>query len=218
MAGATTLRKGDARAGGLGRAAEARRRIGELEDRQVIQQFLDGDERAFTELVRRYETKLLNFVTRMIGDRALAEDVVQLAFVQVFRHVHAFDQSKNFSSWVYTIARNEANNELRRRSNSPVVYFETLTKNMDQNARPLEWEDPTTRPDDLYRKRCLREKVGEAVKQLTDRHRLVFILREIEGRDYREIAEIAGCNIGTVKSRLNRARNHFARIVAPMIE
>lgn len=218
MAGATTLRRGDARAGGLGRAAEARRRIGELGDTQVVQQFLDGDERAFTELVRRYETKLLTFVTRMIGDRTRAEDVVQQAFIQVFRHVHGFDQSKNFASWVYTIARNRANSEMRKHSNNPVVYFETLSKNMDADSRPLEWEDPTTRPDDLYRKRFLREKVEEAVKQLAEHHRLVFVLREMEGRGYREIAEIAGCSIGTVKSRLNRARNHFARIVAPMIE
>ncbi len=218
MAGATTLRQGDARAGGLERAAKARQRIGELGDSQVVQRFLDGDDRAFTELVRRYETKLLNFVARTVGDRARAEDLVQEAFVRVFQHVHRFNQSKKFSTWVYTIAGNLAKNELRRSSRSKLVYHETLTKNSDEDARPLEWEDPKTRPDDLYRKRFLRSKVEEAVELLSDHHRIVFVLREMEGKTYGEIAEIAGCSIGTVKSRLNRARNHFARIVAPMIE
>ena len=70
----------------------------------------------------------------------------------------------------------------------------------------------------MFRKRHLREKVEDAVKQLPEHHRIVFVLREMEGKTYEEIAEITDCNLGTVKSRLNRARNNFAQIVAPMID
>jgi RNA polymerase sigma-70 factor, ECF subfamily len=155
---------------------------------------------------------------RTVGDRERAQDLVQETFVRVYRHLHRFDQSKKFSTWIYTIAGNLAKNELRNRSRNPLVLFQTIKKNWDADHRPLEWEDETTMPDDLFRKRHLREKVEEAVQQLPEHHRLVFVLREIEGRSYEEIAEITETNLGTVKSRLNRARNNFARIIAPLVD
>ena len=199
-------------------ASEARREIAELADSQVVQLFLDGEQRAFSELVRRYEQRLKSFVVGMLGDRERAEDLVQETFVRVYRHLERFDQSRKFSTWIYTIAGNLAKNELRNRSRSPVVLFQALIKNWEADFRPLEWEDPKTRPDDLYRRRALREKVNEAVSQLAEHHRVVFVLRELHGKSYEEIAEITGSTLGTVKSRLNRARNHFARIIAPMVE
>jgi RNA polymerase sigma-70 factor, ECF subfamily len=92
-----------------------------------------------------------------------------------------------------------------------------LKKSWDADQRPLEWEDNTYRPDDLYRKRHLKQLVESAVGELPEHHRHVFVLREMEGKTYEEIAEITGCNLGTVKSRLNRAHNNFAHIVAPML-
>jgi RNA polymerase sigma-70 factor (ECF subfamily) len=189
-----------------------------LEDGDVVAAFLGGEERAFQELVTRYQTRLLNFVYRTIGDREKAEDLVQEVFIRVYRHIGRFDRSKKFSTWIYTIASNLAKNELRNRSRNPLVLFQTIKKNWEADHRPLEWEDTQYKPDDLFRKRHLREKVEEAVAQLPEHHRIVFVLRELEGKTYEEIAEITGCNLGTVKSRLNRARNNFAQIVAPMVD
>jgi len=188
------------------------------DDSHVVQLFLDGDSRAFTELVVRYQTRLLNFVYRTIGDRERAEDLVQEVFVRVYRHLHRFDQSRKFSTWIYTIASNLAKNELRNRSRNPLVLFQTIKKQWEADQRPLEFEDTTARPDDLYRKRHLRELVEWSVAQLPEHHRVVFVLRELEGRSYEEIAEITSCNLGTVKSRLNRARNNFAAIIAPLLD
>ncbi len=199
-------------------AGETRRELAGQTDSQVVQLFLDGRQRAFSELVRRYEQRLKSFIFGTLGDRERAEDLVQETFVRVYRHLKRFDQSRKFSTWIYTIAGNLAKNELRNRSRNPVVLFQALMKNWESDFRPLEWEDPKTRPDDLYRRRALREKVHEAVKQLTEHHRVVFVLRELHGKSYDEIAQITGCSLGTVKSRLNRARNHFARIIAPMVE
>jgi len=190
----------------------------DLGDSLVVQRFLDGDSRAFGELVDRYDKRLLNFVYRTIGDRERAQDLVQETFVRVYRHLHRFDQTKKFSTWIYTIAGNLAKNELRNRSRNPLVLFQTIKKNWEADHRPLEWEDPRMRPDDLFRKRHLREMVEKAVDELPEHHRIVFVLREMEGKTYEEIAEITGCNLGTVKSRLNRARNNFARIVAPLLD
>ena len=201
-----------------GEARAHRLHLGELSDAEVVQASLDGDSRAFGELVHRYDQRLLNFVYRTIGDRERAQDLIQETFVRVYRHLHRFDQSKKFSTWIYTIASNLAKNELRNRSRNPLVLFQTLKKNWDADHRPLEWEDTQDKPDDLFRKRHLRSKVEEAVSLLPEHHRVVFVLREMEGKTYEEIADITGCNLGTVKSRLNRARNNFAQIIAPMID
>lgn len=183
-------------------------------DCQVVQRYLAGDERAFDELVRRYQGRLLRFVHRMIGDLERSEDLVQEAFVRVFQHVHRFDQSKKFSTWVYTIARNLARSELRNSSNR----VEVLCQNFAEEDDPMEWADPSPGPDELYRKRRLRETVEDAVAMLPEKYRAVFVLRELEGRSYEEIAEIADCPVGSVKSTLNRARQHFAQVVAPMVD
>jgi RNA polymerase sigma-70 factor (ECF subfamily) len=187
--------------------ARARPNFRELDDSQVVAAYLAGNRRAFTELVERYQKRLLSFVYRTIGDRERGEDLVQEVFIRVHRHLHRFDQSKKFSTWIYTIASNLAKNELRNRSRSPLVLFQTIKKNWEADHRPLQFEDEHYRPDDLYRKRHLRELVERAVSQLPEHHRTVFVLRELEGKTYEEIAEITACNLGTVKSRLNRARN-----------
>jgi RNA polymerase sigma-70 factor (ECF subfamily) len=206
--------------GGAGQrsASQVRQEIAALSDSHVVQLFLGGEDRAFAELVHRYDKRLQNFVYRTVGDRERAEDLVQETFVRVYRHLNRFDQARKFSTWIYTIAGNLAKNELRNRSRNPLVLFQAIMKNWESDYRPLEWEDPRNRPDDLYRKRFLREKVNEAVDQLPAHHRTVFVLRELHGKSYEEIAEITGCNLGTVKSRLNRARNNFARIIAPMVD
>jgi RNA polymerase sigma-70 factor (ECF subfamily) len=198
--------------------ASIREKLRTEDDAAVVSAFLAGEERAFQELVERYQTRLLNFIYRTIGDREKAEDLVQEVFIRVYRHIHRFDRSKKFSTWVYTIASNLAKNELRNRSRNPLVLFQTIKSNWEDEERPLQFEDTTSRPDDLYRKRHLRELVEESVNQLPTHHREVFVLRELEGKSYEEIAEITDCNLGTVKSRLNRARTSFAEIIEPRLK
>jgi len=198
--------------------AATRERLRTQDDATVVAAFLGGEERAFQELVERYQTRLLNFIYRTIGDREKAEDLVQEVFIRVYRHIHRFDRTKKFSTWVYTIASNLAKNELRNRSRNPLVLYQTIKGNWDEDDRPLQFEDPSARPDDMFRKRHLRALVEETVARLPEHHRQVFVLRELEGKSYEEIAEITDCNLGTVKSRLNRARTAFASIIEPKID
>jgi RNA polymerase sigma-70 factor, ECF subfamily len=201
------------------RAAFAGRRewLATLDDNALVASFTAGEERAFEALVGRYQNRLLNFICRTIGDRERGEDLVQEVFVRVYRHLHRFDRSKKFSTWIYTIASNLAKNELRNRSRNPLVLFQALQQNWDDEDRPLQFEDHHSRPDDMYRRRYLREVVEATIARLPEHHRQVFVLRELEGKAYEEIAEITGCNLGTVKSRLNRARAAFASIIEPAI-
>ncbi len=200
------------------RAITKRETLHAASDAELVGSFLGGEERAFQELVERYQVRLLNFIYRTIGDRERAEDLVQEVFIRVYRHIHRFDTSKKFSTWIYTIASNLAKNELRNRSRNPLILFQAITGTRTEDERPLQFEDFTSRPDDLYQKRHLRALVEETVAQLPEHHRQVFVLREIEGKSYEEIAEITHCNLGTVKSRLNRARNAFAAIIEPWVD
>lgn len=197
---------------------DTRTSLCELDDSGVVASQLVGNDRAFGVLVERYQKRLLNFIYRIIGDRERAEDLVQEVFIRVHRHLHRFDQSKKFSTWIYTIASNLAKNELRNRSRNPLVLFQTIKKTWETDDRPIQFEDSRHKPDDLFRKRHLRELVEWSVEQLPRHHRVVFVLRELEGKTYEEIAEITGCNLGTVKSRLNRARNRFANVIRPLID
>jgi RNA polymerase sigma-70 factor (ECF subfamily) len=197
--------------------ATRRAALAACDDTALIEAFAEGESRAFEVLVSRYQARLLNFICRTIGDRERGEDLVQEVFIRVHRHLHRFDRTKKFSTWIYTIASNLAKNELRNRARNPLVLFQSLRQNWEDDDRPLQFEDRHSRPDDMYRRRYLREMVEQAITRLPEHHRQVFVLRELEGKPYEEIAEITGCNLGTVKSRLNRARAAFAEIIEPAI-
>ena len=190
----------------------------QVEINALIEAHLGGDAQAFGQIVTRYQLRLLNFVYRMIGDRERAEDLVQEAFLRVHRHLDRFDRSRKFSTWIYTIASNLAKNELRNRSRSPMMTFDQARPHDDLDYAPAEFEDTTTRPDDLAERRDLKSLVDETVALLSSHHREVFVLRELEGKSYEEIAEIMHCNLGTVKSRLNRARQSFAELIGPHLD
>ncbi len=191
--------------------------LDELTDEQLVTAHLEGRDGAFHALFFRYRDRLVHFITRKTGDADRAQDLVQEAFIRVTRHLHRFDTTKKFSTWVYTIASNLSKNELRNRSRSPLVLFQKLTNTWDNDHRPLEFEDSSMRPDDMFRKRHLHQLVEETVAELPEHHQLVFRMREIEGKSYEEIAERTGVNLGTVKSRLHRARNSFAQRIAPSL-
>jgi RNA polymerase sigma-70 factor (ECF subfamily) len=203
----TPLRRGDQPASGP-----------QAEINALIEAHLRGDPRAFGEMVARYQVRLLNFVYRMIGDRERAEDLVQEAFLRVYRHLDRFDRSRKFSTWIYTIASNLAKNELRNRSRSPLIALEQARPGDEEDRRGFDFEDTASRPDDLYERRNLKALVDETVAKLASHHREVFVLRELEGKSYEEIAEIMHCNLGTVKSRLNRARQSFAELIQPHLD
>ncbi len=199
------------------RAGSQEEALDTLSDEELVIAHLRGRNGAFEDLYDRYRDRLVHFVTRKTGDGDQAQDLVQEAFIRVTRHLHRFDTSKKFSTWVYTIASNLSKNELRNRSRSPLVLFQRLTNSWDDDHRPIQFEDFRMRPDDLYRKRYLKRLVEDTVQELPEHHRLVFQLRELEGKSYEEISEITGVNLGTVKSRLHRARNSFAQRIEPFL-
>ncbi len=190
--------------------------VADKSDEELVRLFTEGNERAFKELMERYSKKILNYINRMVYDHDRAQDLLQETFIRVYRNIDRFDTRRRFSTWLYTIATNLAKNELRNLSRSPLLFFQDL---FFHNKYKLMFEavDQGAKPDDQLYRSQLRDLVARVIRELPNHHRLVFTLRESEGKSYQEIAEILDCGIGTVKSRLNRARKRFARIIEPYL-
>ncbi|MCF7801526.1 MAG: sigma-70 family RNA polymerase sigma factor [Candidatus Marinimicrobia bacterium] len=173
-----------------------------ITDEQLIAQFQAGKESAFIELVNRYKDRLLNFVYRFVGDRDEAEDIVQDTFLKVYKNRHAYREVAKFSTWIYTIAGNLARSELRKRRRHK-------TYNMSQiglEDRDFDPPDTDLGPDSHVSFRFEEAEIQRAIRQLPDQFRTIIILRDIQELSYEEISRILDIPMGTVKSRVNRAR------------
>jgi RNA polymerase sigma-70 factor (ECF subfamily) len=169
------------------------------DDAQLIQETLAGKTAAFGQLVRKYQDRLFNTVLHVVGEAEDAQDVVQEAFVQAFLKLDTFQRTSAFYTWLYRIAFNVAASHYRRRK--PVISVELVRERAGQelmDARP----GPEHRLE--VAERC--RQVQEAIASLNEEHRTVLVLREIDGCCYETIAEILELPIGTVRSRLHRAR------------
>jgi len=169
------------------------------DDAQLIEQTLAGKPTAFEELVRKYQDRLYNTLVHVVGCPEDALDAVQEAFVQAFLKLDTFQQSSAFYTWLYRIAFNKAVSQGRRKK--PTLSVEHV-----RESSGMEPIDTQPGPHDQAERDERRRQVQEAIAGLTEEHRSVLVLREIDGCCYETIAEMLDVPIGTVRSRLHRAR------------
>ena len=171
-------------------------------DEQLIARFQSGDERAYIELVNRFRDRLINFVYPFLGDLEQAEDVVQDTMLKLYEKKHYYREIAKFSTWIYTIARNLANTELRKKKRRKTTYISRMTREERQ------YDIPAVQPDlnQNIQNEFIRERINEAIKELPEHFKTVIILRDIQELSYDDISNIVGVPLGTVKSRINRAR------------
>jgi RNA polymerase sigma-70 factor (ECF subfamily) len=161
---------------------------------------------AFEELVDRYKTRLVNVIYRMLNDQNEAEDLVQETFLRVWTHRQDYDFSYCLSTWIYTIALNLAKNELRKRRK--FKFFSLL----EMSEKGLELPDPKMGPS------ALGHMLEGAIGKLPSKYKEAFLLRDVEQLPYEEVAQILGVPLGTVKSRVNRARAVLKDELKPKLE
>ena len=171
-------------------------------DEQLIARFQSGDERAYIELVNRYRDRLINFVFPFLGDFEQAEDVVQETMLKLYEKKHYYREIAKFSTWIYTIARNLANTELRKKKRRKTTYISRMTKDDRQYEIPAVQADLNQNLQNEF----IRDRIHEAIKELPEHFKTVIILRDIQELSYDDISNIVGVPLGTVKSRINRAR------------
>ena len=171
-------------------------------DEQLIARFQSGDERAYIELVNRYRDRLINFVFPFLGDFEQAEDVVQETMLKLYEKKHYYREIAKFSTWIYTIARNLANTELRKKKRRKTTYISRMTKDDRQYDIPAVQVDLNQNLQNEF----IRDRIHAAIKELPEHFKTVIILRDIQELSYDDISNIVGVPLGTVKSRINRAR------------
>jgi len=182
--------------------------VGEMDDHALLEATRTGDEIAFQEIVRRYRNLITNFVYRMLNDYDRAVDLAQETFLRVFMNAERYQANYSFSTYIYRIASNLAISELRQRKRRRLVPIPTFTSDKDSGEVEIDLPDTRqTRADDSMIEDERRRAVGRAITSLPEKYRTVVILRDIEGKSYEEISEVLGLSDGTVKSRINRARN-----------
>ena len=176
--------------------------FGERSDAEILAEVAAGDIDAYGKIVGRYRGRLYNFVFRFVSDRETAEDIVQETFLRAFRKRKEYRAIANFSTWLFTIAGNLAKSELRRRKRWRLF---SLHRD-DDSESGIELPDETYRPDKVAESSLADDQIHDAIASLPENYRQVILLRDVEGMAYQEIAEIVDCPVGTVKSRVNRAR------------
>src|SRR5213592_1611767 len=166
----------------------------------------EEDERAFTELVRRYQGRLTNLVGRLLNDRECADDLAQEVFIRVYVHRRNYRRGSKLSTWLFTIAANLAKNEIRRRVRRRNWFsLDALQEVLKDSA--IQLADPTEGRESRMEREQLQEALGRTIATVPEKYRLALVLRDIEGMAYEEIAVILSVPGGTVRSRINRARN-----------
>jgi len=176
---------------------------------EVIQAAKNADHAAFTELVRRYEETVYRFSYKICRDKTRAEETLQDTFISVFRKLRSFDGKSKFSTWLYTIVTNNCLMKLRRRKmadleDSLEEYDHPPAGNGGKTGNLMaRWEET---PADIVIAGELKELLERAITSLAEDYRVVFVMRDIEGRSTEETASILGLSIEATKSRLRRAR------------
>ena len=191
------------------------RRSGEEPDEVLMSRAQAGDVRAFAELVQRYKDPMYNLAYRMLRDRQEAEDIAQETFLHVFRALNRFQTGERFSPWVYRIATNLCLDKLRRNKGMSISLDAPMGPESDVY---LQVADPGDGPDAALELSELRDDVQRAVDALPERYRTIVILRHLHDRSYEEIAEIVDLPLGTVKTRLFRAREILRRWLSGVVE
>lgn len=167
-------------------------------DWELVETARGGDRPAFNQLVLKYRNRVLGVAVRMLGDRGEAEDLAQDVFVKVFRALKDFQHEALFSTWLYRVTANSCLNRIQKRKQE-----KSMTSVLDD---PEAHPDPAANPQRVLEEKQAKLLVEKAIQDLPSDQRVILILRDIEGLSYEDIAESLGIELGTVRSRLHRAR------------
>ena len=172
-------------------------------DEELIKQFQDGDVSAYNHLVYRYKDRLFNYIYQFMRDVDISEDILQDTFLKLYTHKDSYKQIAKFSTWIYTIAGNFAKTELRKTKRRKTYSHSDLSfepSNFDIK------DSSSNNPDNKFLNNSLKENLNQCLSVLPLNFKTIIILRDIQELSYDEVSKIVELPLGTVKSRINRAR------------
>ncbi len=188
-------------------------------DALLVERTVAGDQKAFELLVIKYQRRIQRLIGRMVRDVDLVEDIAQETFIRAYRALAQFRGEAQFYTWLYRIAVNTAKKALMDLKRNPTVSENSFKSEDDDETSPLENELTSTEtPEAVLAGKEIAEMVNAAMEALPEELRQAITLREIEGLSYEEISEAMSCPIGTVRSRIFRAREAISEKVKPLLE
>jgi len=189
-------------------------------DLMLVERTVAGDQRAFELLVIKYQRRIQRLIGRMVRDVDLVEDIAQETFIRAYRALHQFRGDAQFYTWLYRIAVNTAKKTLMELKHDPTVSESSFRSSDDEDETSRPRNEPTSdeTPESVLAAKEIAAMVNAAMEALPDDLRQAVTLREIEGLTYEEIAVMMNCPIGTVRSRIFRAREAISAKIRPMLE
>ena len=186
-------------------------------DQALVQRVQNGDQQAFALLVAKYQRRIFRLISRFVADPATAEDIAQETFLRAYRAIRNFRGDSQFYTWLYRIAVNTAKRSSASGARSP-VFSENAQKPEPDETFPRQGAlSSMDTPEAVMASRELVNAVNAAMEELPEELRGAIVLREMEGLSYDEISQLLGCPVGTVRSRIFRAREAIARRLRPML-
>lgn len=185
------------------------------EEETLIAAALRGDLDAFNQLVLRYQNSVFSLAYRMMGDPASADDAAQEAFINAYRRLDSY-RGGSFRAWLMRITTNTCYDELRRRKRRPATPFEELPGGDSDDGPPLPASMPT--PEEAAQSSELAQVLQDCINGLQEDQRMTLVMCDVQGFSYQEIADESGVQLGTVKSRLSRARAAMRDCLRPVQE
>jgi RNA polymerase sigma-70 factor (ECF subfamily) len=182
-------------------------------EKMLIDRCKNGDIYAFEELIENHQKKVYNIAFRMVGNEQDAYDIVQEVFIKVFKSINKFKGDSAFSTWLYRITTNVCIDEIRKRKKAKLI---SLDAPLSIQGDEVKLEIPDNKAQESFEeaeRKEVREEIIKAINELNESHKAIIILRDINGYSYDEIANILECSLGTVKSRINRARGALKKII-----
>lgn len=179
-------------------------------EEKLIKKCQKGDIDAFETLISSYEKIAYNIALKMLKNREDAMDISQEAFIKVYKSIDKFNFKSSFSTWLYRIVVNTCIDHLKKKKK---VYSIDSTVETQNGEIHTEIPDTTNNPEQLMEKKLTKELVHRSINELSETHKVVIVLRDIQGFSYEEISQIIGCSQGTVKSRISRARSALKKII-----
>lgn len=177
-----------------------------MDDKNLIAKSKSGDIEAFELLIEQYQPMVYNLSYKMLGNYDDASDAAQDALIKIYKKINTFQEKSKFSTWIYRLTYNVCLDKLRQRKN-------ISTQQLDE-----EIVDKELTPQFAVEKNERIQKIYDAINSLSPEYKAAIIMRDVNGHSYDEIAEILGCSIGTVKSRINRGRTRLKEILSDYLE
>lgn len=181
-----------------------------IDEKILISKAKEGDKKAFEEIISLYEKKVFSTIYYMVKNENEVEDIAQEVFVKIYRNLKNFKEESSLYTWIYRITINVCIDELKKKKN--VVYIDEKIETADGEME-MQLEDTAKGPEHLAEDEELKRKITNCIRKLPIDQRTMIILRDIKGFTYMEIAEMTKINLGTVKSKINRARTALKQIL-----